>query len=145
MKGSSQMIWSKCRLAGALGWWANATNSMFSTTFCTSLQIYPTVASEPLEVGSIDLPGPRLPTASSTACTRARQHLQFLVYTFLSRTFFGRFWHNQYYCARGGPGKWSALAYITDSERYTCHTYQEISCNHRKKLGVFMENHPVFL
>ena len=47
--------------------------------------------------------------------------------------------------ARGGPGKWSALAYITDSERYTCHTYQEISCNHRKKLGVFMENHPVFL
>lgn len=37
MKGSSQMIWSKCRLAGALGWWAHATNSMFSTTFCTSL------------------------------------------------------------------------------------------------------------
>ena len=49
------MIWSKCRLAGAPGWWANATNSMFSTTFCTSLP-YPTVASEPLEVGSINPP-----------------------------------------------------------------------------------------
>ena len=51
------------------------------------------------------LPGPRLPTASFTACTRARQHLQFLVYTFLSRTFFGSFWHNQYYWRAWGTRK----------------------------------------